>query len=256
MAGLPSEPEALVLLRLVAVLALEGKPRHPFAPAAPNQARTPLHAAAMMGGDFHLGLKAGMQLWQRFRRDLEATGGKATEVNWLRLAVYVTVETALVYTGIMYLPMLFLLTKESEQVPSGTEGCAQFVAILLLLQGLIYSLFVCPPLVLLIAVLMRGGVGLYLMDLTLVTRNGQPARRWRCAFRALLTWIQLMLVAGLLAVGTFLMVGIPYPIYQSWAAIILYFHLLAYAMIGELLLAWLPRRSLADRLCGTYLLPK
>ena len=104
--------------------------------------------------------------------------------------------------------------------------------------------------------LLRGGFSFYLTDTALVTWNGQPAPRWRCALRALLTWFQLVIVTGLLAVGTSLVVKLPYPIHLSWGAIVLYLHLLAYALLGEIVVAWWPGRSLPDRICGTYLVPK
>ena len=246
--------QSLLLLRRVAVLTLEGKPRPAFAPVKPIQARMPLHAAAMTAR--LVGAENPYTTLEELQAELNNTHDKPTGIHWLRLAAYVAVETVLLYSGIMYLPMLMLLTKESEVPPGENSGCAQFVAFLTLLKGLYLSAFLCPPLVILIALLMRGGVGMHFMELVLVNRRGQPVRRWRCALRALLTWVQLVAIAAVPTVGTFLLAGIPYPIYQSWAAIVLYFHLLVYALLGEMLLAWLPGRSLADRLCGTHLVPK
>ncbi len=247
------EQQALALLRAVAILALEGKPRPAFAPPAPIKARVPLHAAALLGR--LLGVENAYQRPEELQADLNGTRLKSAEVNWGQLLLYVAVETFLVYTGIMYLPMVLLLTKERD--PATNDGCAGFYAFILLLNGLFWSVIICPPLIVLIAVLMRGGFSFYLTDMALVTRNGQRAARWRCALRALLTCIQLFVITAVPAVGTLLLIGkIPYPIQQSWGALALYFHLLVYALLGEALLAWLPGRSLPDRVCGTYLVPK
>jgi hypothetical protein len=249
----PSQEErALALLCEIAVLTLQGKPRPRGGGPFPVRARLPIHAAAMMAR--LVGAENPYRRLCEFQADLDATRGKAVEINWVRLLVYVSVETALLYTGIMYLPMLFLLTKERD--PTANDGCAAFQALMALLGGLFYSLLICPPLAILIAVLLRGGFSFYLTDMALLTWNGQRAPRWRCGLRALLTWVQVVLVTGLPAVTTFLLVKFPYPIHMSWGAIVLYFHLLAYALIGEALVSWWPRRSLPDRLCGTYLVPK
>jgi hypothetical protein len=212
-----------------------------------------LHAAALLAR--LVGIENAYARLEELRADLDATRDRPTSVNWLRLLVYVGVETFLTFTGVMYLPMLLLLTKKRD--PQIDDGCAAFNALGVLVIGLFYSLMLCPPLAVAIAVAMRGGFSFYLTDMALVTRDGRRAPRWRCGLRAILTWLQLIIVTVLFGVAMAMLWGrIPFPIHQSWGAVLLYLLLLGFALVGETLLAWLPGRSIADRLSGTYLVPK
>jgi hypothetical protein len=110
------------------------------------------------------------------------------------------------------------------------------------------------------AFLWRGGLSDRLLGLALVQSDGRPAARWRCAWRALLTWVPVtvLLIAAMWLeqdYWTAQAAGTPAPWLArlswvvSWSAWAL---LAAYAVLA----VRSPGRGLHDRLAGTYLVPK
>jgi hypothetical protein len=110
------------------------------------------------------------------------------------------------------------------------------------------------------AFLWRRGLSDRLLGLALVQSDGRPAARWRCAWRALLTWAP---VTGLLVAAMWLEqdywsglkeTGTPalWLSRLSWVASWSAWALLAtYAVLA----VRSPTRGLHDRLAGTYLVP-
>lgn len=107
--------------------------------------------------------------------------------------------------------------------------------------------------------LTRGGLNFRIMSLRLVGWDGQPAARWRCAWRALLVWTPL---TALLLLSTYLeatywqrwmqQAAEPWMLWASsacwWLGVAL---LLGYGVLA----LWFPARGLHDRLSGTYVVP-
>jgi hypothetical protein len=106
----------------------------------------------------------------------------------------------------------------------------------------------------------RGGLSLRLTGLCLVRRNGQPALRVQCAWRALLVWLPM---AALLATSLLL-----YAVYVAewtttppapapwWTFVLSWWVALALALAYIPLALSFPSRGLHDRLAGTYLVPR
>jgi uncharacterized RDD family membrane protein YckC len=110
------------------------------------------------------------------------------------------------------------------------------------------------------AALWRGGLSMRVTGLALVRRDGRPAARWQCGWRALLVW-------GPVAALVVLAVGldasywlawrpgmVPGP-ERAWASAARYAALGLLALYAVLAVAW-PRRGLHDRLAGTYVVPR
>jgi hypothetical protein len=106
----------------------------------------------------------------------------------------------------------------------------------------------------------RGGLSYRILQIAVVRRDGRPAGRLRCAWRALLVWAPL---TSLLFVSLWLNAWY-WSLWQPdtphvWMAAL---SSLAYYSAALLLLAyvaaaaWLPTRSVHDRLAGTYLVPR
>lgn len=105
----------------------------------------------------------------------------------------------------------------------------------------------------------RGGPSFAVCGIALVRRDGRRASRWRAAWRALLTWAQGGLLL-LLFVNVWLTFVVPRldagpkasNNYQEYGFCVFLGVLLVYTI----LVVWLPRRTLHDRLAGTYLVPE
>jgi hypothetical protein len=123
-----------------------------------------------------------------------------------------------------------------------------------------YAPFLLGPLVWVVwAFLMRGGLSYLITGIALVGRDGRPAGRFRCAWRAFLVW---MPIAGLLLLSLRLedwywsLWGTDAaPVWALWTASILTWS--AWLLLGAYLILALryPTRSPLDRLAGTYLVP-
>jgi hypothetical protein len=112
------------------------------------------------------------------------------------------------------------------------------------------AVMLLPPLIwILWALIFRGGFSLRLMGITLVRANGRKAARWQCAWRALLVWTPVVVL-----LGASLLVQARFP---AWGRLALSLCWLAAVCLVIYLLLGIrfPRRSLHDRLTGTYLVP-
>jgi hypothetical protein len=111
--------------------------------------------------------------------------------------------------------------------------------------------------------LFRGGLSLRLVGINLVQADGQPAARWRCAWRTLLVWLPIYLlllfsltfdlwrIAACWADPDFSLRWV--AAWLSWLA-----WWLAVVLLGFypwLALRW-PDHSLHDHLAGTWLMPR
>jgi hypothetical protein len=107
--------------------------------------------------------------------------------------------------------------------------------------------------------LTRGGLNLRLMGIRLVSWNGQPAARWRCAWRTLLVWTPL---TALLALSVLLETTYWHRWLQQdsqpwmlWASSVCWWFAIVLLIGYGVLTLWFPARGLHDRLSGTYLVP-
>lgn len=100
------------------------------------------------------------------------------------------------------------------------------------------------------AVIFRGGLSYHFVGAALLRKNGRPALRVQCGWRALVTWLPIVVLLALSVVAD---ARLPEA---SWLASLLWWLALAllplYLVLG---LRW-PGRSLHDRLAGTYLVPR
>lgn len=117
-----------------------------------------------------------------------------------------------------------------------------------------------PALWIVNAFVFRGGISYRLSGMTLVRRDGRPAWRLQCAWRALLVWapVTALLAGSLLASRAYWSHWEPgvEPSGVLWLASILWWGAFV-SLIGYLVLALAqPSRALHDRLAGTYLVPR
>jgi uncharacterized RDD family membrane protein YckC len=142
---------------------------------------------------------------------------------------------------------------------AGTPLKRASVPVPLAVASLWLVIWLVPLLWLVWAFVFRGGVSLRLMGLALVRRNGRPAWRLQCAWRAVLVWVP---VVGVLMLATSLD-------YRSWAPDgatpwqwFAWLSVLTWwAAVGLLIgYGWLafrrPTRSWHDRLAGTNVVPR
>jgi hypothetical protein len=122
------------------------------------------------------------------------------------------------------------------------------------------ALLIWPALWIVWAFLARGGLSYRLSGIALVRRDGRPASRLQCVWRAILVWAP---VTGLLALSLLLethywsiwQVGQPPRWLLSLSSVIWYTAALLLASYVALAL-WRPARAPHDRLSGIYLVPR
>jgi serine/threonine protein kinase len=105
------------------------------------------------------------------------------------------------------------------------------------------------------AIACRGGLLLWALGLAVVRNDGRPASRWRIFWRALIAWLPLFLLPFALLFGSTALVS-RWPAGGSSLAITVG-AIVAVACLA--LVVWstlLPGRGIADRLAGTWLVPK
>ena len=124
------------------------------------------------------------------------------------------------------------------------------------------TLLVWPALWIVWAFLSRGGWTFRWCGLALVRADGRSATRWQCLFRALLVWTP---VTALLVLSYELQswywriwtVDVEHPYWWAYRLSQICWWLAAGLLVGYMALAVrLPKRSLHDRLVGTYLVPR
>ncbi len=98
--------------------------------------------------------------------------------------------------------------------------------------------------------LIGAGLSYRIAGISLVRRDGRPANRLQCAWRAILIWAP---VTALLAASIILQAASPDLV---WFATSLAWGALLLLIVYTLLALWFPTRSLHDVLAGTWLVPK
>lgn len=141
-----------------------------------------------------------------------------------------TPEALVEATGAINLPALFLL--------AFAAGAVLIVVCFFPLTWILWSLLV------------GAGFSYRVAGVTLVRRDGRPAHRLQCVWRALLVWAP---VAALLGASLILQAVSPE---LSWLAMSLGWAALLLLIVYVLLALWFPTRSLLDVLAGTWLVPK
>jgi uncharacterized RDD family membrane protein YckC len=110
------------------------------------------------------------------------------------------------------------------------------------------------------AFLFRGGLSYPLMGLSLVRADGRRAGRLRCAGRALLVWAPLtaLLVAAVLLREHYWTSGVDRAgrVWMLWGVEMLRWASLGLLAAYPIMAIRAPERSPADRLAGTYLVPR
>lgn len=130
------------------------------------------------------------------------------------------------------------------------------------LISLVISLLFWPAQWVLWTLITRGGISTRIMGLSLARANGGRASRLRCAWRALLGWLPLILLLGLSGVLElwFWTHWTPENFQrQRWALWVssgLWWSAVGLLVLYVALALWRPARSLTDRLAGTSLVPR
>jgi hypothetical protein len=116
--------------------------------------------------------------------------------------------------------------------------------------GLVPMILIFPVLWTFWPLLAGPGWSYWVVGISLVRRDGRPAHRLQCAWRALLIWGP---VALLLAASVVLQAAIPE---LGWVAAAVGWFAAILLLVYALLALWFPTRSLHDVLAGTWLVPK
>jgi hypothetical protein len=153
------------------------------------------------------------------------------------------------------------LDKVQERVRRELNAPQQGSGLLLGLTAWVLTpLLMWPALWVIWAFLARGGLSFRLLGFALARKDGRPAARWQCAWRALLVWVPVyaLLVLAILMSGWYWAawdIKHPYPHVYRYAQVAWW---LAVALLPSYVFLALrfPTRSLHDRLAGTYLVPR
>jgi hypothetical protein len=250
----PTAGATLVLLRQVAVLALEGRPRQAGASPVPIRAPLPEHAGLLLNRLLGCALppanaselqpsrvllpprSSPVTSVQQVLDDLSLTCDKPTEVSRPQRGTQLAVHALVVAIWFSMMSAQWAVGKRFPPTPSELLRLSELVLILPVIW----------------AFLVRGGLSLSLFGLVLVRGDGRLAARWQCAWRALLAWIPITI---LLPVSIWLDPRSWFagePIIAWWTSWVIWF-LIAGCVVMPL---WQPSRGLHDRLAGTYLVPR
>jgi serine/threonine protein kinase len=182
------DERALTLLRRVAALALEGGRRRLDDPSATIKSPVPIHACDLLrrltgGVDGHASVA-------EFRSQIQSTGHLPTEVSVGQRLTQLGILGLFVSFGLIvcFGPTYGVLsgmmtgppTIEGEQPPALAASWRYALATA-------YGFF--PLLWMIWDAITRGGFSWKLAGLGLVRWDGQPAPRWRCGWRSLVTWV-------------------------------------------------------------------
>jgi uncharacterized RDD family membrane protein YckC len=246
------QERALGLLRSTAALALEGGRRRGSGPPSAIYAAVPEHAARVLDrliGRPRRGDSAYVDVVMLVA-DLEADREKPTEVGMARRAAHLA--PACVALSPWLAGMFFVASRPRTRFPTDLWD--------LLLFG--------PVLLIIWALLTRGGLLLRLAGIALIRSDGRPAEGWRCAWRALVVWAPLVALLGLacyvrVAAPTAtptstLLSPSPSPPSTFTTSLPMVIGCLGIAYLAACLVLALvfPARSVHDRLAGTSLVPK
>jgi eukaryotic-like serine/threonine-protein kinase len=116
-----------------------------------------------------------------------------------------------------------------------------------------------PTLWIMWAFITRGGLTLLIVSLALARRDGRPALRVQCAWRALLIWLPVVLLAVAVVWLDVLYWAAGAGAGGGWilsASTALWWTAMALLLLYVALALWRPARSLHDWLAGTYMVPR
>jgi hypothetical protein len=219
----PPEERSLALLGQVARQALAGE-RQPL----------PLHASTLLAR--LIGAEQPYKRVEEVQTDLAFARDRPTRVGRLHRGLHLLVQACLFVVAFVFAQLLAALTlgKRTDTFP---------VLILQAVAGILWASAV------------RGGPSFSLCGLALVGRDGRRAGRWRSAWRAFLAWVQGYGLVALVSIfwTAFLKPHSPQPANQQGVPFEVF---LISVCLYTLLLVWLPRRTLHDRLAGTYVVPE
>jgi hypothetical protein len=221
----PPERRAVAMLLDFAVLTLEGKPRAADDVAAYVRRPLPPHASAALAALF--GPKASLS---EFRRRLEAVLTRPARVTRAVRAFHLLVQGVLLF--VLFFVSIIVDRATADVRPGWVAAVGAWPIV---------------GLSLLWAFLLRGGPSFPMAGVALVRSDGRRAARWQAAWRSALVWAQ--------GLGPFLVLAAITGWWQSKRGGDLFWYLAALAL-WAVFTAWLPRRTLHDRLAGTYLVPE
>jgi hypothetical protein len=263
----PPAASPVALLREVAALALEGRPR---SDPRPVRAPVPAHAAAVLDRLF-----TGTPRLADLQKDLADTHAQQPEVTRATRAAQLGMQAAAVFfpvfamfalsfavaplavrdhvagaeRAVLTLPQQSFLEWMGRNLPPGpppgvapslwgSSATRALVALALIPVGLAAG-----------AAGLRGGVSMAVAGVRVMRADGRPAGRWQCGVRAALVWFP---VGGLLVVAPLLHLYDP-----DWWFVAAGLWLAALALLPVYVAVALrhPDRPPQDRVVGTHLVP-
>ncbi|MCS6977222.1 MAG: protein kinase [Gemmatales bacterium] len=242
----PPERQALELLRRVAVLTLEGKPRDDSAPPSPIQAPLPEHGRRIL--DRLLGVQEPTyHSLEEIHDDLLRTQDAPSEVDaTLRMGQLAILASGVIPSLVLMFGFgLGIISVAEEGDPYPRIALLTILATLIIVAGwIVWSM------------IFRGGLSFGMMGLALVDSRGRPASVWRCGLRSLIVWGPIVLVL-LLSLWMPMLMDPERPhgwLEKSWIT--------GWGIVVALLLVYgaltlnYPSRSVHDYLAGTYVVPE
>jgi len=129
-------------------------------------------------------------------------------------------------------------------------------------HAIIWTILTLPAVWVVWAFLTRGGLSWRFAGIALVRRDGRPAARWQCAYRAMLVWVPvaLLLLLVLQCEMSFyaqLLNAWEDPSYgMLWLTLTAQTLSLALLPVYVALALWQPTRAWHDQMAGVYLVPR
>jgi hypothetical protein len=225
-----ADQRALALLREAAVLGLEGGRRARKPDPLAVRAAVPQHVSAILGR--LLGRERPYGSPREFLADLRAERDRPTEVGTGRRLAHLGVQSLLHLPGLL---MMFGFSFYAIATADRGWGSYSWVPVV-----------IWPALWILWSALTRGGMSLWLMEMTLARLDGRLAGRWQCAWRSLLIWAPPTALL-LLALGA--------RTSPSRDALVYWWMALAMLPLSVAVALGFPDRGPQDRLSGTYVVP-
>jgi hypothetical protein len=224
--------QALIVLRQVAVLLLEGNPGQADAGGRPIRAPVPVSAGRVLNR--LMGLQDSYPSIEALQSDLAELRDAPTEVTRGQRLAQGALSLVMHFLGVLSVFVgTFALYGSALILGGGSWPGLDRAATAL--GGREFILILCG-LALLWVLLTRGGLALRLAGLCLLGPDGTAASRARCAGRAVLLYAPFFVLAWTDMLTEYTCLGI----------------LLVYAALG----LWSPGRTLHDRLAGTWLVPR
>jgi hypothetical protein len=261
-AALAETATALNLLRQVAILGLEGRPRPAGMSGGPIRAPLPGHASRIL--EQLLGIQSSYTSMDQVRADLAATQSRPTQMNrTLRgghlalLAPLLAIGLLVVAFSIPALVLFWAINKWDLPKENVAGGGAEFDHGAWVIEA-IAGLAALAALWVFWAFLFRGGLTFRMMGISVARSDGRTASRLRCAWRAFLVWAPVVVLYGLVVYAVSLAgTGEDNPPESSVVA--LAFGFLGVLGLGSLYLVLalvFPRRGPHDWAADTYLVPR